>query len=127
MSKSPEQLQQEAEQAERATSLQGHQARAVLENPVFNAAWEFMRRGILEGWAGLGMRDPADQETAKLLQMQVRVLDQLKGRFEALVVAGETADEAMRRRLEEIQTREEQQDAGNVFVRGVRQLRGRFG
>lgn len=121
-SKTPEQLQHDQENADRAASLMGQHAKTLLGNPVYEATWQFLRTGILEGFASL----PAhDTDTAQLLLLQVKLLDNLKKQFDSLVKAGETADDAMHRRLQEQQAREEAQ-SGNVFVRGARSIRGRM-
>lgn len=120
-----EQLAADQENKDRAASLMGHHAGALLANPAYASTWEFLRKGILEGWAGL---PASDKDTAAMLHLQIKLLDNLQARFESLVKAGETADAAMRRRIEEELEREEAAARGqqNVFVRGVRNLRGRM-
>jgi hypothetical protein len=120
MSKTFEQLAEEQHAKERATAQIGRHAAELLANPAWDATWKWLRASVQESWA---KSNPQDLEEQTILHTQIKVLDWTKDRFEALVRAGEAADDDQKRRLlaERAEAEREQE---NVFTRGLRRIRG---
>lgn len=70
-------------------SIRGHEARQLLENPLFREAVDTMRQAIYEKWRSAPIRDKEGMHELKLMD---KLLSDLEGYFKHVADTGKMAE-----------------------------------